>query len=41
MFKKNEKLPQQPKPPNLNQIIDDLETFKEEGYEFERFRYAP
>ncbi|XP_063697797.1 uncharacterized protein LOC134828742 [Culicoides brevitarsis] len=40
MFKKSEseKLPPLPKPPTVEQIVEDMETFKEEGHEVEKFR---
>lgn len=38
MFKKSEKLPPLPKPPTVDQIVEDLDTFKEEGHEVEKFR---
>lgn len=39
MFKKSEKLPPLPKPPTVDQIVEDIDTFKEEGHEVEKFRW--
>uniref|UniRef100_A0A336LUG7 CSON000158 protein n=1 Tax=Culicoides sonorensis TaxID=179676 RepID=A0A336LUG7_CULSO len=41
MFKKSEKLPPLPKPPTVDQIVEDLDTFKEEGHEVDKFRENP
>lgn len=41
MFGKQKKLPAPPKPPTIDQIIEDLETFKEEVNEHEPVRQLP
>lgn len=41
MFSKQNKLPAAPKAPTLNQIIEDLETYKEEAPELETVRRLP
>lgn len=41
MFGRQKKLPPPPKPPTVEQIIEDLETFKEDVHENEFIRQIP